>query len=625
MRIYGDFPRLFSATVTALASATALATLVACSDSSGPSANTSPNLDVPPEGVTVLSWSVADSLKNPLIALSSSSMSSSAIMPSKPALSLSIAAAEASALAIPSYTVSTVPFAPEAAPTVSAGPNCDDCLWVNNPIGFTFAFFGRSYDKINIGSNGLVGFGVNTMQDGCCRGDLIPLNNVNNNIIALGQTDWMPNAVQRAIRYETRGFAPNRRFVLQFTNVPEFAGNGRLTVQLVLSEGSNQITIFTTSLVSTVTPRVLTQGIENLVGNEAFFIPGRVQKFFSLTNDAIRFSPVNPNQVPAVVAPANISVNTAAGACAAAVNPGLATASDDAPGVILASARSDKLALDALYPKGVTTITWTATDVEGLTASAAQTVTVTDAEKPTISAPANVMVDNDRGLSTAAVAAGTPTTTDNCPDVGVVGSRNDFLTLGEPYRIGVTTIVWTAIDRSFNASTASQTITVRDGEGPSLTVPADFAVDATMPAGAVVSFVTSAVDNVGVTGVSCTPQSGSIFPLGVTSVRCTAGDAAGNLTRKTFLVTVQGVPAQITALIAFVEGLHLHNGTANPMLNQLRHALRDADSATPNVACKKMNDFKRMLGNHKLSDAPESAVAAMIEDAGQIISALGCR
>jgi hypothetical protein len=616
MRIYGNFPRLFSLTLTAFLGATALATLVACSDASGPS--TSLNLDVPPAGVTVISWDVADSLKNPPIALSSS-----AIMVPNQALSLAVSApAGASALAIPSYTVSTVPFAPEAAPTVSAGPNCDDCLWINNPIGFSFAFFGRSYDKINIGSNGIVGFGVNNMQDGCCRGDLIPLNNVNNNIIALGQTDWMPNAVQRAIRYETRGFAPNRRFVLQFTNVPEYAGNGRLTVQLVLSEGSNQITIFTTSLVSTVTPRVLTQGIENAVGAEAFFIPGRVAKFFSLANDAIRFSPVNPNQVPAVVAPSNISVNTAPGACAAAVDAGVATATDDAPGVSLAGARSDQLALDAAYPKGVTTITWTATDVEGLTARAAQTVTVTDVEKPTISAPANVAVNNDPGQWTAAVNAGTPVTADNCPNVGVVGSRSDYLTLGEPYGIGVTTIVWTAIDGSFNASTASQTVTVRDGEAPSVSVPADFAVNATMAAGAVVSYVTSHSDNIGVVSFSCDRASGSVFPIGANLVSCTALDAAGNSTSKSFTVTVLGAGQQMVNLIELIRGMPMSEAQRSHLVEALDRAFANRHNTV--IACRFLDEFIQSAGPGTPTRIAADSRTAVVSHALRIRYVMGC-
>ena len=47
-----------------------------------------------------------------------------------------------------------------------------------------------------------------------------------------------------------------------------------------------------------------------------------------------------------------------------------------------------------------------------------------------------------------------------------------------------------------------------------------------------------ATDAVGVTSVVCAPPSGSTFALGSTTVTCTARDAAGNASAKTFTVTV---------------------------------------------------------------------------------------
>jgi hypothetical protein len=61
------------------------------------------------------------------------------------------------------------------------------------------------------------------------------------------------------------------------------------------------------------------------------------------------------------------------------------------------------------------------------------------------------------------------------------------------------------------------------------------------------------------------------------------------------------------------------------MLNQLRHALNAAESGSPDVACKKMNDYMRMLGSHKLSGRLEAKVAAMTDDARGILSVLGCQ
>ncbi|HWI42043.1 MAG TPA: HYR domain-containing protein [Nocardioides sp.] len=71
-------------------------------------------------------------------------------------------------------------------------------------------------------------------------------------------------------------------------------------------------------------------------------------------------------------------------------------------------------------------------------------------------------------------------------------------------------------------------IDVEDVTPPVVTVESK-TVEATSPAGAVVSYDASAVDNVdGPLTPSCAPPSGSQFPLGSTAVDCQATDAAGN-------------------------------------------------------------------------------------------------
>lgn len=75
---------------------------------------------------------------------------------------------------------------------------------------------------------------------------------------------------------------------------------------------------------------------------------------------------------------------------------------------------------------------------------------------------------------------------------------------------------------------------------PVLTMPADITAEATSPAGAVVSYPLPTVtdDADPAPAVSCSPVSGSTFPLGVTTVTCTATDASGNSSNGTFKVNV---------------------------------------------------------------------------------------
>lgn len=81
-------------------------------------------------------------------------------------------------------------------------------------------------------------------------------------------------------------------------------------------------------------------------------------------------------------------------------------------------------------------------------------------------------------------------------------------------------------------------IDVEDVTPPVVTVESR-TVEATSPAGAVVSYDADAVDNVdGPLTPTCVPPSGSTFPLGATSVACEATDAAGNTGTGTGTITV---------------------------------------------------------------------------------------
>jgi len=87
-------------------------------------------------------------------------------------------------------------------------------------------------------------------------------------------------------------------------------------------------------------------------------------------------------------------------------------------------------------------------------------------------------------------------------------------------------------------------ITVPDTTPPVVTVPADMVEEATGPSGVNASFTASAVDDVdGAVSVSCAPASGSMFPLGVTQVECSASDSLGNTGTGSFMITVQDTTA----------------------------------------------------------------------------------
>ena len=85
-----------------------------------------------------------------------------------------------------------------------------------------------------------------------------------------------------------------------------------------------------------------------------------------------------------------------------------------------------------------------------------------------------------------------------------------------------------------------------DRANPTLTVPAGITVNATSPTGSNVSYVAMATDETDPSPVvACSPPSNTTFPIGTTTVTCTATDHAGNVSTRGFAVTVKGAPANL--------------------------------------------------------------------------------
>jgi uncharacterized repeat protein (TIGR01451 family) len=150
-----------------------------------------------------------------------------------------------------------------------------------------------------------------------------------------------------------------------------------------------------------------------------------------------------------------------------------------------------------------------------------------------------------------------------------------------PRTTGAITNVASVSGNTFDFDTSnnedSATSELVDTTPPSLTVPDDMNVQATGPDGAEVHFVAGADDIVdGPLTPICAPASGSIFPLGDTTVTCTATDAAGNSATASFTVTVfDGTPPVITVSVTRrYLGRHGHDGAHTDVLGDERRRNR---------------------------------------------------
>jgi len=240
---------------------------------------------------------------------------------------------------------------------------------------------------------------------------------------------------------------------------------------------------------------------------------------------------VQDHEIPTLTAPVALTdVHTDAGQCyATSVNLGVPSATNDNCGLATVTNNAP-----AQFPKGDTTVTWTAVDTSGNTTTATQVVTVKDHELPTITAPAVVSVNADAGKCYATgVGLGVPlATNDNC---GVASVTNDA---PSQFPVGNTTVTWTVIDTSGNLASAPQTVTVNDNQNPVVHCPTDITVYTTNAAGIAVTFSPTADDNCGVQSLVANPASGSNFPIGDTAVTVTATDIHGNTNQCSFTVTV---------------------------------------------------------------------------------------
>ncbi|MEM7085250.1 MAG: HYR domain-containing protein [Bacteroidota bacterium] len=104
---------------------------------------------------------------------------------------------------------------------------------------------------------------------------------------------------------------------------------------------------------------------------------------------------------PTITCPADIVTTTDPGICGAEIFFADAIASDNC-GMAVVS-QTDGLPSGSTFPVGVSTVEFTAIDVNGNTSVCTFTITVNDIEAPTLTCPADIVVDNDTGVCGAVV------------------------------------------------------------------------------------------------------------------------------------------------------------------------------------------------------------------------------
>ena len=190
-----------------------------------------------------------------------------------------------------------------------------------------------------------------------------------------------------------------------------------------------------------------------------------------------------------------------------------------------------------------------------------------------------------------------------------------------PTTTGTFTTTSTPIWNGQNITVTLTGSTPADTTPPTLILPSDLSLNATTPSGASVAFTVTATDAVDPNPrVVCVPPSGSVFPIGTTTVACTATDASDNVARGAFQVRVKGAPEQLgdlaTAVATLKQGDSYATKVARAQSDLAAGDVRDACATLAALA----NQFRAQSGK----TLPAVQASALIADTRRIQAVIGC-
>ncbi len=254
------------------------------------------------------------------------------------------------------------------------------------------------------------------------------------------------------------------------------------------------------------------------------------------TGSATRVVNVVDTTAPVVAVHANVSI-LATNAAGATVNYAAATASD----VVGITSITYSKNSGTVFPIGVTTVTITARDAANNTGTGTFTVTVGN------NAPVVTLTGANPLTFEAAASYTDPgaTATDVEDGVRTPSITSNTVVSNAP---GAYAVTWTVTDTQSATGSATRVVNVVDTTAPVVAAHGNVSVPATSVAGAVVTYAAAnATDIVTASPVITYSQnSGTLFPIGTTTVTITAKDAANNTGTGTFTVTVGKLAQSIT-------------------------------------------------------------------------------
>jgi hypothetical protein len=211
----------------------------------------------------------------------------------------------------------------------------------------------------------------------------------------------------------------------------------------------------------------------------------------------------------------------------------------------------------------------------------------------------------------------------NCTDAlsGVVSSTVSVTLSNDGMNQSAT---GTCQDKAGNQRSDTQNGINIDTVAPALTVPASVVANATSPSGAAVTYVVTASDALDPSPVVlCSPSSGSVFPIGNTSVACAATDRAGNASSGGFVVTVKGAAAQVNDLLTLVSSFNLST-LGNSLTAKLQNIQSNLSSGQTGPVCGQLGAFIGQVTDQSGQGLTVAQANQLIAAANQISALVGC-
>jgi len=336
----------------------------------------------------------------------------------------------------------------------------------------------------------------------------------------------------------------------------------------------------------------------------------------ALQSQAIEPSTSLPHDItqPVITVPSAMTVEAAGPTGSVATFTVSATDPDDA----VAGSIDCSPASGSTFAITTTTVTCTASDTHGNTGTNMFTVSVVDTTPPALTSTANVVAEATSSLG-AVVSYSAPTAADVVDGPVPVSCAPSS---GSQFPLGNTTVTCSATDLHGNKGSVTLTVTVSDTTPPTLNL-VDVIVDATSLSGAVVDYSAkeTAIDLVdGPVALSCSPASGSLFPVGTTTVACIATDKHGNSQTDTFSVAVFLSPAQMVESLIDAMGDNLRQAQ-----NLLQKTITSLNKGNINGACGKLGAFINQVQAQSNKSLKAADAATLISQATAVRAALVCK